>query len=271
MTLADNVRSPQAMLMVAEAAAKAAGEILIRLQGSVAVREKGPQDLVTEADLAAQRAIETIIRSQFPNDYILGEESTAAELAAQATSSVRWIIDPLDGTTNFVHGLPPFAVSIAIEVDGVIIAGVVYDPVGKETFKAIKGSGAFCNDRPIQVSRCARLADALVAVGFGASQKRRSPEVMRFEEVLYRAQAVRRLGSAALNLCYVACGRIDSYFATSVKIWDIGAAALFVQEAGGVLSGLNGGPHDPSTNQIVASASTTLHTDLLNTLALVPG
>jgi len=224
-------------------AARAGGELLRQWHGRIRAREKGPRDLVSEADLASQAEIRRLVLSRFPTHSFIGEEDTHDDVAArETTADYRWIVDPLDGTTNYVHGLPGYAVSVGLEHRGRIIAGAVYDPVGDECFTAALGEGARLNDEPIRVSECERLNEALLAASFSANVPRGSEEVKRFVELLHSSRAVRRLGSAALNLCYVAAGRLDGYWATSVKIWDVAAGCIILTEAGGVLRNVEGGP-----------------------------
>ena len=246
-------------------AARIGGEILKEYRGKVVAREKAPKDLVTQADLDSQRAIELYLRQLFPGHLILGEESEP-EVHRQARSDregqVRWIIDPLDGTTNFVHQLPNYCVSVAVERDGQVWAGAVYDPILDECFHAGKDRGAWLNEQPIRASECRRMDEALLAVGFSAGIQPGSLEVKRFEEVLYRARAIRRLGSAALNLCYVAAGRLDGYFATSVKTWDVAAGILLITEAGGHVTGVDGSPFDLNAAHVAVAANPELHAQL---------
>ena len=183
---------------------------------------------------------------------MLGEEQAAA--AQPAGARCRWIIDPLDGTTNFAHGLALFCVSIALEVDGRIELGAVYDPMGEELFTAERGQGARLNGRPIRVSACETLVDSLLCTGFPyAIREDGGSQVEVFEAFLKRAQAVRRLGSAALDLCYVAAGRFDGFWEVQLRPWDIAAASLIVEEAGGRVTAYDGSPIDLFRGQTVAS------------------
>ena len=246
-------------------AARIGGEILKEYQGRVVPHEKGPRDLVTEADLASQRAIELYRSPRFPDHLILGEESdpeTRRHASENPDGRVRWVIDPLDGTTNFVHQLPNYCVSVAVERDGVIWAGAVYNPVSDECFHAGRGCGAWLNDRELRTSRCMKLEEALLAVGFSAGIQRGSVEVRRFEELLYQARAIRRLGSAALNLCYVAAGRLDGFFATSVRPWDVAAGILLIEEAGGIVTDIQGKPFDLIRAHVATAATSALHEQL---------
>ena len=225
------------------------------------IQKKGPIDLVTAADVAAERRIRALIADRFPDHAVLGEEQ--AEGASEAGARCRWIVDPLDGTTNFAHGLALFCVSIALEIDGRLELGVVYDPVAEELFAAERGSGARLNGRPIRVSSSEALIDGLLCTGFPYSiRERRQRQVDVFSGFLGRARAVRRLGSAALDLCYVAAGRFDGFWEEQLHPWDIAAGALMVAEAGGRVSDFADGAIDLLKGQIVVSNGR-LHADLL--------
>jgi myo-inositol-1(or 4)-monophosphatase len=253
-------------LSVAESATRTGGSVLIQWKGKVAAREKGPRDLVTEADLASQQEIQRVIQAYFPEHDFLGEESIPGE----RRSEYRWIVDPLDGTMNYVHQLRSYAVSVALEHKGQVIAGVVYDPELDECYTAATGTGAWRNGERISPSECRVLEQALVAASLPPRPERNSPEVRRFLEVIHACRGLRRLGSAALNLCYVAQGSLDAYWATSVKIWDIAAGMLILQEAGGVMTSLSGGAIDFDRPYFAAAATPALHQDLLTVLGRVP-
>ena len=239
-------------------------------RGKFAVREKGPADLVTEADLAAQNVIREVILGAFPDHDFLGEEDTSERSAAPNdggnTSAFRWICDPLDGTTNYVHGVPCYSVSVALEHEGEIVAGAIFDPNRDECFSAEKGSGALLNGASMETSDVTRLDGALVAAGFGTQVTAESLEVAQFLAVLPRCQAIRRIGSAALNLANVACGRYDAYWVTA-KPWDVAAGILLIQEAGGVVTGQDGGKLDINAPQLVAGATPALHRELLEVVS----
>jgi myo-inositol-1(or 4)-monophosphatase len=215
------------------------------------VRKKGPIDLVTEADLEVERVFRALVASEWPSHAVLGEESAGG---ASGAARFRWVIDPLDGTTNFAHGLALFCVSIALEVDGRIEVGVVYDPVAEELFTAERGEGARLNGRPIRVSDRADLVDGLLCTGFPYSVREEpGSQVDVFAAFLSRARAVRRLGSAALDLCYVAAGRIDGFWEERLQAWDFAAGGLILTEAGGLVTRYDGRPADLFPGQIVAS------------------
>jgi len=257
---------------VCERAARAAGELLLGMQHRVHVREKAPKDLVTEADVAAQGEIARIVLAEFPDHDFLGEEGSleaSPPARSPANPRHRWIVDPLDGTVNYVHGLPSFAVSVALELGGQILAGVVFDPLLNECYRATAGGGATLNGRPLRTSSCSSLREALVAASLGANVERDSLEVRRFLEILYLAQSVRRLGSAALNMCYVASGRLDAYWGTSLKTWDVAAGALILQEAGAVLTSITGEPFRLETPLLLCAATAELHRQVLERLARV--
>ncbi len=254
---------------VCEQAARAGGRVLRDLRGKIRPQEKGPRDLVTEADFGSQRVIRTLIADAFPDHDFRGEEDAepvATAISGSESSPYCWLVDPLDGTTNYVHQLPLYCVSVALCRGNEVVCGTVFDPVADECFTAIEGGGAFLNGDVIRVSTCQRLDDALVAASFAPNVPRGSIEVARFVEVLHRCQAVRRLGSAALNLCYVAAGRLDAYFAANIKAWDVAAGQLILREAGATLTALDGGPFRLAQPQFASAATEQLHAELLNAL-----
>jgi myo-inositol-1(or 4)-monophosphatase len=256
---------------VCERAARSGGKVLLERQDRVGVREKGPRDLVTEADFASQKAIHEVIRSAFPEHTFVGEETWAMQPAAHDGSSAeyRWIADPLDGTTNYVHGMPFYSVSVALEHRGQLLAGVVYNPVSDECFLASRGGGAWLNGKRLQTSGCRTCEQAMLAASFPANVLPDSPEIRRFNEMLVACQSLRRLGSAALNLSYVAASRLDGYFATSLKVWDAAAGALLVSEAGGCLVAADGSPFDLDRPKLVAAATPELCDALVRVLKRV--
>jgi myo-inositol-1(or 4)-monophosphatase len=212
------------------AAAFESGQILRSKFGNItSIVKKGRIDLVTEADTASEKAVIDTIHSCFPSHSILAEESGLFS----GDSRYQWIIDPLDGTTNFAHALPLFSTSIAFAEDNVIIMGIVHNPVLGELFSAVEGAGAFFNGKKIHVSQKNNLFDCLLVTGFPYNNKEGMQEIMtRFSNCLEAAQGVRRLGSAALDLCYVACGRFDGYWEQNLKPWDTAAGQLIAKEAG---------------------------------------
>ena len=235
------------MLNIAIKAARRAGSIINRAaldRTKLEVRSKQANDFVTQVDKAAEAAIIDIIRQAYPDHGILGEESGASDgrkAGATVKSEYRWIIDPLDGTTNFIHGFPQYCVSIALAHRGAILHGVVYDPAKNELFTASKGGGAFLDDRRIRVTKCANLADALVGTGFPFKEMSRLDLYFRqLREVMQTASGVRRAGAAALDLAYVAAGRLDAFWELGLSPWDMAAGALLIQEAGGMVGDLSG-------------------------------
>jgi len=254
-------------LRVCEQAARAAGEVLLDWQGRFGVREKGPADLVTEADLAAQNTIREILLGAFPDHRFLGEEDTSEDGDAGDESLFRWIVDPLDGTTNYVHGIPIFSVSVALEKAGEILVATVLNPVSGECFTAQAGQGAYLGDKPMRASETTRIEDALVAASFPPRTAPDSLDVARFVAVLPYCRAVRRLGSAALNLCYVAAGRLDAYWASNAKTWDVAAGLLLIREAGGIVTAIDGGPLNLAHPLLAAASTESLHEQFV---ALLP-
>ena len=217
------------------------------------VDKKGAIDLVTEVDLECERMCRTTIADRFPDHDILAEEMGATS-AARTPSRYRWVFDPLDGTTNYAHGLPIFCSSLALEIDGRAEVGAIYDPTRRELFTAERGLGARLNGAPLGVSRTGVLGDALLVTGFPYDvQKQAGDLVALFGEFLGRARAVRRLGSAALDLCYVAAGRFEGFWEQHLKAWDVSAGALIVAEAGGRVTGMDGSPFDPAAGHLIAS------------------
>jgi myo-inositol-1(or 4)-monophosphatase len=246
-------------LTTCERAARAAGTVLLQWRGRFSVREKGPADLVTEADVAAQNVIRKLLHAEFPQIDFVGEESPAEEQARAQNAPLRWIVDPLDGTTNYVHGLPGWCVSIALAEGESLLAGCVFDPISDDLYLAAAGEGAHCNGVRLHTSDNTTLGQSLVAMSFPATASRQSPEIECFLEMLPHIQAFRRLGSAALNLCHIAAGQIDANWAASVNSWDVAAGILLVREAGGVVTGLRGEPYRLAERHLAAAANSTLH------------
>ena len=218
-------------LATAVEAALAAGRLQRQhFRSPLAIQKKGVIDLVTEIDIRVEREFRALIAARFPDHAVLGEEGAAAGIETSASRHV-WIIDPVDGTTNYAHGLALFCVSIALEIDGQTALGVVYDPMADELFTAERGAGARLNGERIHVTECSDLNDALLCTGFPYTV-REDPGLLleTFAEFLQRSRAVRRLGSAALDLCYVAAGRFDGFYEMSLKAWDVAAGGLIVEE-----------------------------------------
>ena len=254
----------QRIKQVGIAAAVAGGKVLNEHFGKLrAIRKKEAIDLVTEADLRSEAAIIDTLTRTFPDHGILAEER-----GAQAGGDSRWIIDPLDGTTNFVHNLPLFCVSLAFERDGEIVAGFVLAPLLGELFVGIKGEGAQLNGIPISVSTTQTLTDSLLVTGFPYDhQTIFDPLMTRFGRCLAATQGVRRLGSAALDLCYVACGRFEGFWEQHLKPWDTAAGFLVASEAGARTTVFSGAPYVIDADEIV-STNEHIHDDLLNLLEL---
>lgn len=244
--------------------AREAGAILKeRLGQPHDIRFKGPLDMVTEADRASEALIAGGIRAAFPEHALLGEEGSRG---TTDDAPYRWVIDPLDGTTNFTHGLPNFSVSIALEHEGSPIVGIVYDPTRNELFAATKGGGATLNGQPIRVSDVGKLERSLLVTGFSYDLEVRARQAETWRYLLTRVQAIRQLGSAALNLCYIAAGRLDGYWERGIAPWDVAAGALIVMEAGGIVTDMSGGPFRSDDRQLVASNGL-LHPALLAAMA----
>jgi myo-inositol-1(or 4)-monophosphatase len=227
------------ILTIAVRAARKAGSIINRasLAGGLKVRSKRANDFVTQVDQAAEEAIIDTVKKAYPDHGFLAEESGASEGAADYV----WIIDPLDGTTNFIHGFPQYCVSIGVQHRGALAHAVVFDPNRNELFTASKGSGAFLNDRRIRVTGLAKLGDALVGTGFPFKELTRLELYTRqLQNVMKTCSGVRRAGAAALDLAYVACGRLDAFWELGLAPWDMAAGALLVQEAGGLVGDLKG-------------------------------
>lgn len=237
---------------VAIAAAERAGELLrTNFDRSKQLRFKeGIHNIVTDSDIASERLIVETIRASFPEHAIVAEESGLHE----ARSPYRWIVDPLDGTVNFAHGVPIFSVSIAVEFDGAVVVGVVYHPMLGELFTARRGDGAYLNGQPIGVSECRHLADAFLVTGFPYNIAS-FPEYRdwHFPALVRRGIPIRRLGSSALDLAYVAAGRFDGFWEVGLHPWDIAAGVLLVTEAGGRVTNYDGSPHSLLARTIVAT------------------
>ncbi len=229
----------------------AAGAELQRWVGRFEVREKGRFDLVTQADLAAQEVVRRHVLGAFPNHGFIGEEGGAHS----AEHEYRWIVDPLDGTTNYVHGVPHYAVSLALEHRGRLLVGAVFNPATGECFTAVEGQGAFLNDHPIRVSGVESPDGALAAMGLPAGMTPDSPDLKVMLKALFRCQSIRRTGSASLNLCYLAAGRFDVCWSFSTKVWDIAAGVLLIREAGGAVAAVDGGPFTLDDPRLLAAAN----------------
>ncbi len=256
------------MLNFAIQTAREAGRVLAEKFGrALQVSNKGDIDLVTESDLAAEKLIVERIRSYYPRHSILAEESGASDAVGGAASDYKWIIDPLDGTTNYAHGYPVFCVSIALEHKGRIVVAVIYDPTRDELFAAERGDGATLNGRRIRVSETDDLNRALMCTGFPYDVRERGEFARHFTNFIMHAQAVRRDGSAALDLANVACGRFDGFWEEGLRPWDVAAGTLLVEEAGGRVTHYDGQPFDVYRPPIAASNGL-IHEDVLRVLHL---
>jgi myo-inositol-1(or 4)-monophosphatase len=238
--------------------AREAGALLISYFGKVSIEYKGDADLVTQADRSSEKLIVERIRKQWPHHDLIGEEGSRTETG----SDYRWYVDPLDGTTNFAHGYPVFCVSMGLEYKGELLAGVVYDPTRDEMFTAAKGSGAQLNGRAIRVSKTARLKESLVATGFPSHKRHKNPNINFYHQITLRSHGVRRAGSAALDLCYVACGRYDAFWEFNLNSWDTAAGVLLVHEAGGKVTNFRGEPFSIDSRQVLATNGV-LHAEML--------
>ena len=217
------------------------------------IRKKGTIDLVTEVDLECERMCRAVLAERFPDHDVLAEELSSGP-GEPARSPYRWVFDPLDGTTNYAHGLPIFCSSLALQIAGEPEVGAVYDPTRKELFTAERGQGSFLNGQRLDVSHAERLIDSLLVTGFPYDVHAHATDLVGlFGEFLGTARAVRRLGSAALDLCYVAAGRFDAFWEQHLKPWDVAAGALMVTEAGGRITGMDGSAFDPAAAHLVAS------------------
>jgi myo-inositol-1(or 4)-monophosphatase len=250
---------------LAERAARAAGDLIRderpdRLR--VSATKTTPTDVVTEMDERSEALLRDLLLGERPGDGLLGEEGAAAA----GVSGITWVVDPIDGTVNYLYGLPAFAVSVAAVAGDVrrpgehqVLAGCVHNPVTGDTFTAARGGGAFLDGRPIRVNDVDDPAQALVATGFGYAAERRRQQARVVAAVLPQVRDIRRVGSAALDLCHVACGRVDAYFERGLQPWDLAAGALVAQEAGAVVSGMAGAP---AGEQFVLAAGPSLHAAL---------
>jgi myo-inositol-1(or 4)-monophosphatase len=233
------------------------------------VREKGRHDLVTDADLASQQAIRDYLGRRFPSHGFLGEEDLSSQQRPAADAPPTWIVDPLDGTTNYVHDCPLYCVSIGLQVAGELVVGVVLDPSRQELFAAAKGQGAWLGPRRLQVSQASRLEEALLATGFPPDLRGQERTLDWWRYFSLRTRSLRRTGSTALNLAYVAAGRFDGYWAFDNHVWDVAGSVVLLREAGGVLTNVDGSPYDPYTPDAVASNGV-LHPVLLECLRTGP-
>jgi myo-inositol-1(or 4)-monophosphatase len=240
--------------------AREAGALLCTyFERRVPFETKGEFDLVTEADRASERLVVERLRSHFPTHSIVAEEGGGNE----SSSDYRWFVDPLDGTTNFAHSFPVFGVTLGLERAGEMIAGVVYDPTRQEMFTAERGSGAYLNNRRIHVSAARRLTDSLASTGFPSRKRRHNVNIHFYYQLAMASHGVRRTGSAAIDLSYVACGRLDFFWEFGLKPWDVAAGSLLVSEAGGRVSEMRGAGHSVTSSDDVLADNGALHEEIL--------
>jgi myo-inositol-1(or 4)-monophosphatase len=242
---------PLLLTTAVEAVVRAGDLMMARFGRDVRVDKKGDIDLVTEVDVAIERDFRQMIASRFPDHIVLAEELGGSR---ELSSTPCWVFDPIDGTTNFAHGLPIFCSSVALEIGDEAQVAAVYDPTRRELFSAQRGGGAFLNGRPIRVSRAPTLVDAVLVTGFPYDVHARVSEIVGlFAAFVGRARAVRRLGSAAIDLCYVAAGRMDGFWEMDLKPWDIAGGALLVTEAGGRVTSLDGSRFTSRAGRVLAT------------------
>jgi myo-inositol-1(or 4)-monophosphatase len=257
---------PQYLATAVEIVLRAGDIQRVRRDSGFRIDKKGAIDLVTEVDLECERLCRRILAERFPDHDILAEELSSGPNEA-ARARYRWVFDPLDGTTNYAHGLPIFCASLSLELDGRAIVGAIFDPSRQELFTAERGVGAFLNGQPLKPSTTAVLGDSLLVTGFPYDVRRKLDDlVAMFGAFLGASRAVRRLGSAALDLCYVAAGRFDAFWEQHLKPWDVSAGALIVEEAGGTVTGMDGTPFNPAAPHLVASNGP-LHASMLQLIA----
>jgi myo-inositol-1(or 4)-monophosphatase len=258
---------PPILLASAVEAVLRAGDIqLAGFGGALNIQKKGAIDLVTEIDLEVERVFRALVAERFPGHTVLAEEFSDP-VDRDRIDEWTWVFDPVDGTTNFAHGLPIFCSSLALEHRGQPVVAAVYDPTRRELFTAERGSGAWLNGVPMRVSSAGTLVDALLCTGFPYTVHERARELVDlFGDFLERARAVRRLGSAALDLCYVAAARFDGFYEQRLNPWDVSAGALIVAEAGGRVTSLAGGPFDSRRGEVVASNGR-VHDEMMETIA----
>jgi myo-inositol-1(or 4)-monophosphatase len=240
-------------LDVAREAARRGAAVLEEWRQRFQVREKARADLVTEADLASQRTIREYLLSQFPEHAFLGEEADGSSSGTPAPEKPTWIVDPLDGTTNYVHDFPLYCVSIGLQLGGELVVGVVFDPARQEMFTAARGLGAWLGNRRLHTTRTGRLEEALLATGFPPDLRGQERMLEWWRHFSLRAQSVRRTGSTALNLAYLAAGRFDGYWAFDNHVWDVAGGTVLVREAGGNITNVDGSSYDPYTPDALAS------------------
>jgi myo-inositol-1(or 4)-monophosphatase len=256
--------NPLFLATAVEAVVRAGALQLAKFGGEFRVDKKGAIDLVTEVDVEVERVFRALVAERFPDHQVLAEEMGGL---ATVPAGPCWVFDPIDGTTNFAHGLPIFCASLALEIDGVAEVAAIYDPTRRELFTAERGGGAYLNGRPLRVSLTDQMVDAMLVTGFPYDVHSRIEEIVGlFAQFVGRARAVRRLGSAAIDLCYIAAGRMDGFWERDLKPWDIAAGALIVAEAGGRITNMDGQAF-ASRGRDVLATNGLLHDDMLNVIA----
>jgi myo-inositol-1(or 4)-monophosphatase len=256
-------RNPLFLTTAIEAVVRAGDMQMAKFGGDLQIDKKGTIDLVTEVDVAVEQMFRDLVAERFPDHQVLAEEMGGA---AGVPPGPCWIFDPIDGTTNFAHGMPIFCSSLALEIDGVAEVAAIYDPTRKELFTAERGGGAFLNGKPLHVSSADRLVDAMLVTGFPYDIHSRVEEIVGlFAAFVGQVRAVRRLGSAAIDLCYVAAGRLDGFWESDLKAWDIAGGALIVAEAGGRITNMAGEPFTSRGGHVLA-ANRHLHPAMLDVI-----
>jgi myo-inositol-1(or 4)-monophosphatase len=250
---------PSYLETAVEIAREAGGLLATLFERRVPVETKGEYDLVTEADRASERLIVERLRSHFPSHGIVAEEGGGHE----SSSGYRWYVDPLDGTTNFAHSFPVFNVTMALESAGELIAGVIFDPIKNELFTTERGAGSYLNNRRIRVSQVRKLQDALVSTGFPSRRRHLNINIHFYHQLGMLTHGVRRCGSAAIDLAYVACGRMEAFWEFGLNPWDMAAGLLLIEEAGGKYSGMHGEPHRLLGPDVVADNGL-IHDEILS-------
>ena len=241
--------------------AREAGTLLANFfERRVPFELKGDFDLVTEADRASEKLVVERLRTHFPTHGIMAEEGGGHE----SPSEYRWFVDPLDGTTNFAHSFPMFNVTLGLERAGEMIAGVIYDPIRQEMFTAERCSGAWLNNRRIHVSGAKRLEDSLASTGFPSRKRHQNVNIHFYHQMAMTSHGVRRTGSAAIDLAYVACGRLDAFWEFGLKPWDMAAGTLMVAEAGGAISDMNGQPHSVTASGHLLADNGAVHGQIVD-------
>ena len=254
------------ILQICLTAAKLGGNCLLEWKDKFSVTEKAPKDLVTEADFASQKAIFDLVSQEFPTHQFLGEEESEANIDISHLSGVEhcWIVDPLDGTINYIHQLPSYSVSVAYANYGKVKAGAVYDPVSNDCYYAVAGNGAWCNGIPIKSSAKPVLDEALVIISLPTKLIRGGVHERKAIEIIHQSRTIRRLGSAALNCCYVAAGKADAYWAESISVWDIAAGALIANEAGATVTDIEGALIDLAKPKILVTGHQLLSSKIVD-------